>query len=142
MHGNRIGKNSRHAVPERLDEVLHTDPINGQVYTLWEIEQFPTTRKGNRPGYTSAGFLSDYWQEYYGLVATFNRRFADGWDMRASYTYSVSEGLNPRALSQWRRHPQCSHFPTPYRPARNRPGLGRNLPGPAQDRVSGNCCST
>ena len=34
MHGNRIGKNSRHPVPEGLDEVLHADPVHGQI-TFW-----------------------------------------------------------------------------------------------------------
>jgi hypothetical protein len=31
MHGNRVGKNSRHPVPEGLDEVLHADPVHGQI---------------------------------------------------------------------------------------------------------------
>ena len=31
MHGNRIRKNLRHPVPEGLDEILHADPIHGQV---------------------------------------------------------------------------------------------------------------
>ena len=31
MHGNRIGKNSRHPVPKGFDEVLHADPVYGQI---------------------------------------------------------------------------------------------------------------
>ena len=31
MHGYRIGKNSRHSVPEGLDEILHADPVYGQI---------------------------------------------------------------------------------------------------------------
>jgi hypothetical protein len=87
------------------DTIEFTDPFNGRTYTLLDPVVFPTTRKGNRPGYTGAGFLGDYWQEYWALVATLNRRFTDWWDMQASYTYSESEGLNPRSLSQWQNNP-------------------------------------
>jgi hypothetical protein len=31
MYGNRIRKNSWHPVPEGSDEILHADPIHGQV---------------------------------------------------------------------------------------------------------------
>ena len=31
MHGNRIGKNSRHPVPKGLDEVFYADPVHGQI---------------------------------------------------------------------------------------------------------------
>ena len=31
MHRKRIGKNSRHPVPEGLDEVLHADPVHRQI---------------------------------------------------------------------------------------------------------------
>jgi hypothetical protein len=82
-----------------------TDPFNGRQYTLLNPVVFPTTRKGNGPGHTAAGFLPEFWQEYWALVATFNRRFTDWWDMQASYTYSESEGLNPRSLSQWQNNP-------------------------------------
>jgi hypothetical protein len=82
-----------------------TDPGTGRTYTLRDYEVFPTTRKGNGPGYTSAGYFPDYWQEYWALVTTFSRRFSNRWDMRANYTYQNSEGLNPRALSQWQNNP-------------------------------------
>lgn len=85
--------------------IQFTDPFNGRTYTLLDPVVFPTTRKGNKPGYTGAGYLDDYWQKYWAVVATFNRRFTDWWDMQASYTYSKSEGLNPRALSQWQNNP-------------------------------------
>jgi hypothetical protein len=37
MHGNRVGKNSRHPVPEGLDEVLHADPVHGQIAFRAEV---------------------------------------------------------------------------------------------------------
>ena len=87
------------------DTIQFTDPFNGRTYTLLDPIVFPTTRKGNKPGHTAAGFLDDYWQEYWAVITTFNRRFTDWWDMQASYTYSESKGLNPRALSQWQNNP-------------------------------------
>lgn len=30
-NGNRIGKNSRHPIPKRLNKILHTDPVHRQV---------------------------------------------------------------------------------------------------------------
>lgn len=86
-------------------EIEFTDPFNGRVYTLLDPVEFPTFRKGNRPGYTAAGYLDDYWGEYYGVVLTLNRRFSGRWGMQASYTYSESTGLNPRALSQYQNNP-------------------------------------
>jgi outer membrane receptor protein involved in Fe transport len=82
-----------------------TDPFNGREYTLRDYSVFPTTRKGNGPGDTAAGPLPDYWGKYWGVVLEFNRRFTDWWGMQASYTYSDSTGLNPRALSQWQNNP-------------------------------------
>jgi hypothetical protein len=82
-----------------------TDPFNGEVYTVLNPVEFPTVRKGNKPGYTAAGYLDDYWGKYQGVVLTFNRRFSGWWGMQASYTYSESTGLNPRALSQYQNNP-------------------------------------
>jgi outer membrane receptor protein involved in Fe transport len=87
------------------EEIQFTDPFNGQTYTLLDPIVFPTVRKGNGPGYTAAGYLGDYWSEYKGAVFTLNRRFTGRWGMQASYTYSESKGLNPRALSQWQNNP-------------------------------------
>lgn len=95
---------------EILDDGIYeplewTDPFNGRSYTLLNPIEFPTIRKGNGPGFTVDGRLDDYWAEYTGLVLTFNRRFADWWGLQSSYTYSNSEGLNPRALSDWQNNP-------------------------------------
>jgi outer membrane receptor protein involved in Fe transport len=87
------------------EEFQFTDPFNGKTYTLLDPIVFPTVRKGNGPGYTAAGYLPDYWSEYKGAVFTLNRRFSGRWGMQASYTYSESKGLNPRALSQWQNNP-------------------------------------
>ena len=81
------------------------DPVTGNVYPTWEIEEYPTTRKGNGPGYTAAGHLDDYSGKYWATILTFNRRFADWWSMQASYTYSESTGINPRAMSQYQNNP-------------------------------------
>ncbi len=84
-----------------------TDPFTGTVYPTWEIEDdgFPTVRKGNKPGYTAAGFIDDYDSTFWAAILTFNRRFADWWSMQASYTYSESTGTNPRAMSQYQNNP-------------------------------------
>lgn len=97
------------------EEFQFTDPFNGRQYTLRDYScpddegvdrcRFPTTRKGNKPGYTSAGFIDDYDGTYWAAIVTFNRRFADWWSMQASYTYSESTGTNPRALSQTQNNP-------------------------------------
>ncbi len=95
---------------EFLDDAVYTvepftDPFVGNVYPTWEISEFPTTRKGNGPGYTANGFIDDYDGTYWAAIVTFNRRFADWWSMQASYTYSESTGTNPRALSQTQNNP-------------------------------------
>jgi len=82
-----------------------TDPFSGSTYTLLDPTEFPTIRKGNGPGFTVEGNLNSYWAEYTGLILTFNRRFADWWSLQSSYTYSKSEGLNPRALSNYQNNP-------------------------------------
>jgi len=87
------------------EELEFTDPFNGRVYTLLDPIEFPTFRKGNKPGFTAAGYLDDYWAKYQGIVFTLNRRFSGRWGMQASYTYSESTGINPRALSQWQNNP-------------------------------------
>jgi hypothetical protein len=82
------------------DEVPFTDPFTGNQYTLLDPIELPTVRKGNRPGFTADPSADRYWQEYWAVILTFNRRFADFWSMQASYTYSESTGLIPSMLSQ------------------------------------------
>ena len=87
------------------EEISFTDPFTGRTYTLLDPIEFPSVRKGNKPGFTVDPNADEYWQEYWGLMLTFNRRFADGWGFQGSYTYSESTGLIPRFLSQWQFNP-------------------------------------
>ena len=93
--------------------VPFTDPFTGTQYTLLEQLEPPIVQKGNGP------FLSDniqellplvprYRSEYNGVFVTFNKRFASGWGMSSSYTWSKSEGLLPNPLSQSQYNPQYS----------------------------------
>ena len=87
------------------DEVEFTDPFTGTSYTLLDPIEFPTVRKGNQPGFTIDPGIDSYWQEYWALILTLNRRFADNWSMSASYTYSESTGMIPDMLSQSQFNP-------------------------------------
>ncbi len=87
------------------EEVEFTDPFTGTQYTLLDPIESPTVRKGNQPGATVNPDAKEYWQEYFGVLLTFNRRMTDWWSMQASYTYSESTGLIPRFLSQWQFNP-------------------------------------
>jgi len=88
------------------DEVEYTDPFTGNTYTIYDFSEFPTTFKGNDPGWTvNPNVNRGYWQEYWALILGFNRRFTDFWSMNASYTLSESTGLIPRFLSQWQFNP-------------------------------------
>lgn len=87
------------------EEVPFTDPFTGTQYTLLDPISLPTVRKGNSPGFTIDPDADRYWQEYWAVMVTFNRRFADFWSMSANYTYSESTGLIPRFLSQWQFNP-------------------------------------
>jgi hypothetical protein len=60
----------------------------------------PTVRKGNRPGVGSLAPGEDYHQEYSALMLTLDRRYADGWSLKGSYTWSKSKGLLPRPQIQ------------------------------------------
>ncbi len=62
-------------------------------------------RKGNTPGFTVDPNADSYWQKYWAVILTFNRRFTDFWSMQASYTYSESTGLIAAYLSQWQSNP-------------------------------------
>ncbi|HVR98182.1 MAG TPA: TonB-dependent receptor [Thermoanaerobaculia bacterium] len=87
-------------------EVPYTDPFTGRVYTLLDLCPAEegcrpaTIRKGNRPGAGSLAPDEDYHQKYSAFMLTFNRRHSDGWSLQGSYTWSRSEGLLPRPLSQ------------------------------------------
>jgi hypothetical protein len=71
------------------DEV---DPI-----TLCDTIVEPTLRKGNGPGPGSlAPEGAKYHLEYRGAILTFRKRYTNGWDLMASYTYSKTEGINTR----------------------------------------------
>jgi outer membrane receptor protein involved in Fe transport len=81
------------------------DPFTGNTFTLLNQIEQATVRKGNRPGFTAEGFLDEYYQDYRGATLTLKRRYADGWSLMASYTWSESEGLIPRMLSQSQFNP-------------------------------------
>ncbi len=87
------------------EELPWTDPFTGDEYTLLDPIESPTVRKGNRPGFTVDPNANEYWQEYWAVILTFERRFADFWSMRANYTYSKSTGLIPRYYHQGQNNP-------------------------------------
>jgi hypothetical protein len=87
------------------EDIEWTDPFTGDTYTLLNPIEFPTVRKGNTPGFTIDPSADSYWQEYWAIILTFNRRFADFWSMSASYTYSESTGLIAAYLSQRQSNP-------------------------------------
>ncbi len=63
---------------------------------LCEIYVQPTLRRGNGPGPGSLAPDATYHLNYKGGILTFRKRYADHWDLMASYTYSKTEGVNPR----------------------------------------------
>ncbi len=87
------------------DEVPFTDPFTGTGYTLWSQTEVPTRFKGNQPGANPTGVTEPYWQKYWGVILTFNKRMSDGWSMQASYTRSKSWGLIPRMLTDSQFNP-------------------------------------
>jgi outer membrane receptor protein involved in Fe transport len=87
------------------EEVPFTDPFTGNQFTLLDQVEQPTIIRGNKPGFTANPAVDRYYQEYYGILLTFNRRFTDWWSLRANYTYSKSNGLIPRMLSQTQFNP-------------------------------------
>jgi len=82
-----------------------TDPFTGNQYTLLNQIEPATFRKGNKPGFTAAGYLPEYWQKYKGVVLTFNRRMTGWWSLRSSYTWSKSNGLIPDLLDDTQFNP-------------------------------------
>lgn len=87
------------------EQVPFVDPFTGAQYTLLSQVEVPTLRKGNQPGDFPGGENLRYEQTYDGVVFTFDKRFSDRWGFSASYTWSRSEGLIPRMLSQTQFNP-------------------------------------
>jgi hypothetical protein len=81
------------------------DPFTGQTFNLLSQVEIPLRRKGNDPGDFPGSEDMDYEQTYDGLILTFDKRFADRWGLSVNYTYSLSEGLIPRPLSQVQFNP-------------------------------------
>jgi hypothetical protein len=71
-----------------------TTSVHEQI-PLCEITREPTRHKGNGPGPGSLAPDATYFMYYRGAVLTFKKRYANGWDVMASYTYSKTEGINP-----------------------------------------------
>jgi outer membrane receptor protein involved in Fe transport len=87
------------------EELPWTDPFTGDEYILLDPIVAPTIRKGNKPGYTVDGYIPEYWQEYWAVILTFERRFTDFWSMQANYTYSKSTGMIAAYQSQYQSNP-------------------------------------
>jgi hypothetical protein len=87
------------------EELPWTDPFTGDEYILLDPIVYPTLRKGNTPGFTVDPEADRYWQEYWAVILTFNRRFTDFWSMSASYTYSKSTGLIAYYTDQYQSNP-------------------------------------
>ncbi len=74
----------------------YTDWMTGDEIELWQIVVQPTRRKGNSPGPGSMAAGEKYHIDYKSAIATFRKRYSNGWDLMASYTWSKTEGINPR----------------------------------------------
>jgi hypothetical protein len=82
------------------ETVPFTDPFTGTEYNLLSLVSQYTRRKGNSPGDFPGSENLAYEQSYHGVVLGFDKRFTHNWGLSASYTWSKSEGLIPRMLSQ------------------------------------------
>jgi hypothetical protein len=76
----------------------YTDPDTGETFTLFDVIESPTIRKGNSTGPGANGGDQNYDQGYEGIFLTFKKRYSSGWDLMASYTYSEAKGLTTRPL--------------------------------------------
>ena len=88
----------------------YTDPFTGTRYSLLNQLETPTIQKGNGPFLTSniEALLPEsprYRSDYHGVFLTFNKRYADGWSLAGSYTWSRSQGLLPNSQSQGQYNP-------------------------------------
>jgi len=72
-----------------------TEGVVEQIH-LCETTVEPTRHKGNSPGPGSLAPGESYYIDYRGAVLTFKKRYTNGWDLMASYTYSKTEGINTR----------------------------------------------
>jgi hypothetical protein len=79
-----------------FEPFTYTDWMTGETLTLVDTIGQPTRRKGNGPGPGSLAPDESYHIDYQGAILTFRKRYTDGWSMMASYTYSKTEGINPR----------------------------------------------
>ena len=85
---------------------IFTDPFTGKQYTILNFsDDPPTIRKGNDPGNFPGSEGLDYFQTYQGLLLTFEKRFSNNIGLNANYTWSKSEGLIPRMISQTQFNP-------------------------------------
>jgi hypothetical protein len=97
-------KNTRDIIGWQIEDDGYCEPF------LWDdpwtedvVEQIqlcdtivnPTLRKGNAPGPGSLAPDASYYVDYQGAILTFRKRYTNGWDLMASYTYSKTEGINP-----------------------------------------------
>ena len=82
------------------------NPITGEIQPIASIIEQPTTRKGNRPGDGSlAPPGQKFEQDYTGATLIFNKRYADGWSLMGSYTWSDSNGFLATPLAQDQGNP-------------------------------------
>lgn len=86
---------------------IFTDPFTGTEYTIYNIieGQGPKIGKGNDPGDIPGQPGLKYFQEYHGVLFTFEKRFNENFGMNANYTWSRSTGLIPRFISQTQFNP-------------------------------------
>jgi hypothetical protein len=92
------------------EPVAFTDPFTGNELTLFNQLEEPVVQKGNGPVLPDdvLRYLPEtphYGSTYHGVFLTFNKRFANGWGLTGSYTWSRSEGLLPDPLSQDQHEP-------------------------------------
>jgi hypothetical protein len=74
----------------------YVDWMTGDEIELWMIDVQPTRRKGNGPGPGSMAPDAKYHIDYKSAILTFRKRYSNNWDLMASYTWSKTEGINPR----------------------------------------------
>jgi Carboxypeptidase regulatory-like domain/TonB dependent receptor-like, beta-barrel/TonB-dependent Receptor Plug Domain len=89
----------------QYEPVPFTDPFTGVQYQLLSQLEVPLLRKGNDPGDFPGSENLDYEQTYHGFVMAIDKRFNENWGVNGSYTWSKSEGLIPRMLSQQQFNP-------------------------------------
>jgi hypothetical protein len=76
------------------DDPWTTDAV--EQIPLCETITEPTRHKGNGPGPGSLAPDAKYHINYRGAILTYRKRYMKNWDLMASYTYSKTEGINPR----------------------------------------------